>query len=70
MSLLRAMIISLLLVSCYEPHKMAYELRYIQDPRSNLCFATYNLGYQTGTMATVPCTEKVLKLIEEDKKEQ
>lgn len=38
-------------------------VRYMKDPRTDLCFAASPLGSSISIFATVPCTEKVLQLI-------
>lgn len=30
-------------------------LLYMKDPRTNICFATYRLGYNWGSFSMVPC---------------
>lgn len=39
-------------------------LIYTIDPSTDLCFASWKIGFNIGTMTNVPCTEKVLKMIE------
>ena len=64
-----------LLAGCEEFDRGAYDeqerraksyssgLIYIKDARTNLCFATYSLGYDNGSFANVPCSPEVLKLV-------
>lgn len=42
-------------------------IRYIRDSRTDLCFSRTGIYAQDTTLSEVPCTEKVLKAIEEDK---
>lgn len=38
---------------------------YFKDPRTNLCFAGYGMGWNYGLLANVPCSPEVEKLIKE-----
>lgn len=38
-------------------------VEYHRDSRTGLCYATYGLGMQNGTMTNVPCTPEVEKLL-------
>lgn len=64
---------------CAETHEIGSErypfdhedIQYLQDPRTDLCFAYTGVAASnpiaaiaTGTMAEVPCTPEVLQLIE------
>lgn len=39
---------------------------YIRDPRTELCFARTGIYARDATLSEVPCTELVLKAIQED----
>lgn len=59
-----------ILAACSNPHddrvilvRSIDRVQYIKDSRTNLCFASYNLGYESGSFTMVPCTDEVLKQI-------
>lgn len=56
------------LVSCDEftNESRVKDFEYFKDTRTNLCFASYNLGMSYGVMTNVPCTEEVEKAIKAD----
>jgi hypothetical protein len=41
------------------------QLAYFKDPRTNLCFVGYGMGWNFGLMTNVPCSPEVEKLIKE-----
>ncbi len=41
----------------------ANKISYWKDSRTNICFASLNLGWDSATMASVPCTPEVERLI-------
>lgn len=44
-------------------YRIRHRTDYVQDERTGLCYAVYNLGGENGTMANVPCTDEVKKLL-------
>lgn len=57
----------LILTACTPPTNetaLTY-IRYFQDPKTQICFATASteLRHQNATLAAVPCTNKVLAII-------
>jgi hypothetical protein len=53
------------LLACETTADKVSEITYIRDPRTNLCFATWNWGAQIGSFTAVPCSPEVSKLITE-----
>jgi len=44
---------------------MVNEIKYIRDPRTNLCYACFDLGYDDGSITNVPCTPEVMTLTQD-----
>lgn len=59
-------IVMLVANGCHENHgrhDVVESLRYHKDQRTNLCFAEYNLGYNSGALTMVPCSSEVERLL-------
>ena len=52
------------LCACATPKDHVRNMYYTKDPRTNLCFATYRMGGNSGSFSWVPCTPEVEKQIE------
>lgn len=55
------------LVSCVSAQENVGRMLYVQDPRTGLCYATFHPGQNYGAITNVPCTEIVLKAVEQDR---
>lgn len=55
------------LCSCYTTQEHTHFFLYLKDSRTNLCFASYDLGHETGVLTNVPCTPDVEAAIQSDK---
>lgn len=63
------LVIVLCLLGCDTQQQRVQGFVYIKDSRTQLCFATFNLGYNTGIATNVPCTVEVESAVEQDKKQ-
>jgi hypothetical protein len=54
------------LMACERADSAVHQLEYTYDANTNLCFAFYALGSDTGSMTYVPCTPEVLKEIQRE----
>lgn len=68
----KIILLSVLLMGCrvIEQHNIdadkkiiSIDMNYYKDSRTNLCFATHNLGTDWAVMTNVPCTPEVEKLL-------
>lgn len=55
-----------MLFSCVSTHDRLSYVIYFKDVRTNLCFASMALGYDSAVLSNVPCTPEVLFAIEQD----
>jgi hypothetical protein len=55
------------LLGCETQQERVRGFVYIKDSRTNLCFATYELGGNQGLMTNVPCSGEVETAIFQDK---
>lgn len=61
----KILLIALMMLGC-ETAPSVQDLRYVKDPRTNLCFASYHMGTTYGFMTIVPCTDQVEAAIRQD----
>lgn len=63
------LLVALLILTGCELRQDPGRIRYIRDPRTEICFAHDREAPGSGSGFTyVPCTEQVLKAIEEDER--